>query len=118
MTTDAALFDSLKYRVEVDEYGTRWHFNGMGQLHCVEGPAIEWAAGSKEWWQNGLRHRTDGPAVIWADGYKEWYQNGQRHCDGGPAIEWSSGNKEWWLNGVPYTEQKYLAKIKTLEQAP
>ena len=46
MTTDAALFDSLKYRVVVDEYGTRRHFNGMGQLHREDGPAVEYPSGT------------------------------------------------------------------------
>jgi len=27
------------------------------------------------WYQNGKRHRTDGPAVEYADGTKCWYLN-------------------------------------------
>ena len=45
-------------------------------------------------------HRTDGPAVEWASGSKWWHKNGDLHREGGlPAIEWASGNKEWWENG-------------------
>ena len=35
------VFDSLKYRVEVCEDGTRQHFNAKGLLHREDGPAIE-----------------------------------------------------------------------------
>jgi hypothetical protein len=30
---------------------------------------------SKHWWLNGLLHREDGPAVEYADGTKYWYIN-------------------------------------------
>ena len=95
MTTLAELFDALKYRIDVDEYGTRIYYNHAGRLHCEEGPAIEWSSGNKAWWQNGLRHRTDGPAIVYKD-----------------------GNKEWWLNGKRYTEQDYHAQLRTLKQTP
>ena len=71
------VFDALKYRIEVDNYGTRWYRNVMGQLHRTNGPAIEYADGSKAWYQNGLRHRTDGPAVEYSDGVKAWFINGE-----------------------------------------
>jgi len=35
--------------------------------------------GYKEWWLNGQLHRLDGPAVEWKDGYKEWYLNGKEY---------------------------------------
>ncbi len=49
-----------------------------GELHRVNGPAIEWANGSKEWWLNGKLHRTDGPAIEWTNGTKYWYLNDKR----------------------------------------
>lgn len=72
------VFDTLKYRIEVDRYGTRWYRNAMGQLHRDDGSAVESADGGKFWYQNGLRHRTDGPAVEYVDGSKEWWINSQR----------------------------------------
>jgi len=45
-------------------------------------------------------HREDGPAVEFANGSKSWYINDKRHREDGPAIEWSDGDKEWWINGV------------------
>ena len=49
------------------------------QLHREDGPAIEWADGSKEYWLNGMLHREDGPAVELADGSKEYWLNGERY---------------------------------------
>jgi len=59
----------------------------------------KYADGTKEWWQNGKRHRADGPAVVRVNGDKKWYKNGQRHRTGGPAIEWANGDNEWYKNG-------------------
>ncbi len=59
---------------------------GWGELHRVNGPAIEWADGTKSWWLNGKLHRTDGPAIEWAD-----------------------GDREWDLNDVSLTEEKFNA---------
>ena len=66
-----------KYYVIVDEESTtRWYKDAKCKvLHRENGPAIEWANGSKSWWQNGQRHRTDGPAVVYANGSKAWYIN-------------------------------------------
>lgn len=48
---------------------------------------------------NGITHREDGPAIEWADGSKIWFKNGLRHRDDGPAIEggWFS---VWYKNGI------------------
>ncbi len=46
-----------------------------GELHRVNGPAIESANGTKQWWLNDKRHRINGPAIEWGDGSKEWYLN-------------------------------------------
>jgi hypothetical protein len=45
-------------------------------------------------------HRLDGPAIEWADGSKEWDVNGKRHREDGPAIEWANGDRSWYVNGV------------------
>ena len=64
------------------------------------------------WFKNGLLHREDGPAVEWADGSKNWHKHGKYHREDGPAVEWANGYKEWWLNGIRYeSEQKW--KIAT-----
>ncbi len=91
MSTEAKLYDALKYRVVVDGFGTRRHYNHSGQLHREEGPAVEWCGGAVE-----------------------WYQNGVRHCTSGPAVEYAGGYKKWWLNGAAYTEQEFHAQLKAL----
>ena len=73
--------------------------NKQGQRHRLDGPAIEDADGSKEWYQKGQLHRTDGPAIEHADGTKYWCQKGQLHRTDGPAVERADGTKEWSVNG-------------------
>ena len=70
-----------KYYVEVDENGSYWYAwpGEARKLHRLDGPAIEYSAGSRAWYQNGQLHRLGGPALEYADGSREWYQNGQRH---------------------------------------
>ncbi len=66
--------------------------------------------GNKYWTKNdGLLHRLDGPAMEWANGHKEWYKNGWIHRLGGPAIEHVDGRKEWWLKNKLYkTKEDYF----------
>ena len=75
---EQAVFDALRYRIEVDEDGTRRYYDAAGQLHRTDGPAIEYADGSKLWYQNGQLHRTDGPAIEWADGTTGWFISGKQ----------------------------------------
>ena len=100
-----------KYYVTVDELGiTGWFKDAKCKvLHRENGPAIEYADGSKCWYQNGQRHRTDGPAIERADGTKCWYQNGHLHRTDGPAIERADGTKEWYIDGKVMTEAEFLA---------
>ena len=65
-----------EYKVKVYEDMTKW-FNMEDQIHRLDGPAVEWSNGTKEWYVNGQIHRLDGPAVEWSDGHKEWFVNGQ-----------------------------------------
>ena len=59
------------------------------------------------WYKDGLFHREDGPAIEWADGSKAWYLNGQKHRIDGPAVEWADGHKQWFLNGVEYSKEEF-----------
>ena len=117
MTTDAELFEALKYRVTVDRHGTRRYYNSSNLLHREAGSAVVRADGAKFWYQNNQLHCEDGPAVVCDGVAKEWWFKGVRHRIGGPAVIFPSGRKEWWLNGVEYTEQGYYTQLKTLEQA-
>ena len=105
----------MKWEIVADTYhhkridlnGTTWYYNEQNQRHREDGPAIEWANGTKEWWVNGQRHREDGPAVEYADGTKYWYVNGQRHREDGPAYEGSDGTKLWYVNGHELSEEEF-----------
>lgn len=89
MVTEADVFDTLKYRVVVDEFGTRRYFNHAGQLH-----------------------REDGPAIIFPYGGQMWFQNGKLHRTGGPAIERNDGTMHWILHGISYTEVQFRNKVR------
>jgi len=95
--------------------GTKfWYQND--ELHRLDGPAIEYNSGIKFWYQNNELHRLDGPAVEWFDGNKLWYQNGKLHRLNGPAKEYAYNTKIWYIEGINYSEEKYLKKIKELNQ--
>ena len=115
MLCDQYVFDVLKYRVEVDEDGSRRYYNSAELLHRDDGPAIERANGTKYWYQNGKWHRTDGPAIEYADGCNIWYQNGDLHRTDGPAIEWANGGKAWYINGRTMTEAEFKLAVKNYE---
>jgi hypothetical protein len=53
----------------------------------------------RKYWSNGELHRVDGPAIEFFDGRKFWYKNGELHRADGPAVEYSTGYKEYWVNG-------------------
>ena len=59
-----------------------------------------------------ILHREDGPAVEYADGSKMWYFNGNRHREDGPAIIHHSGHSEWWVEGNPLTKVQWLNRNK------
>ena len=111
--SEQEVFDQLKYRIEVDKDGTHRYYNSAWQYHRENGPAVEYANGDKEWYQNGQRHRTDGPAIEWTDGTKFWYQNGKLHREDGPAMVYPNGVWSWYLNGVRYTEDNFRLALES-----
>ena len=63
--------------VEITKYSDKFYYKDkkMTILHRLDGPAVEWSDGTKEWYVNGKCHRLDGPAIERADGKKSWYIN-------------------------------------------
>ena len=53
-----------------------YYIVGSYQLHRLDGPAVEFTDGTKEYWVEDQQHRLDGPAIEWADGSKEYWING------------------------------------------
>ncbi len=45
-------------------------------LNRLDGPAVEFHDGSKQWWVNGKPHRLDGPALEWSTGFSDWLIDG------------------------------------------
>ena len=65
---------------EFDRWGNKFWKNKEGKLHRLDGPAIDYVDGRKQWYKNGLRHRLDGPAVEVVS-YKDWWKNGIKFPD-------------------------------------
>jgi hypothetical protein len=90
------------------EYGGDIYYrNSKRELHNLNGPAIVYADGTKEWFYKGFRHRSNGPAIENANGTKEWFYNGKPHRLDGPAIEYASGNTTWYLNGRYFLKRQH-----------
>jgi hypothetical protein len=49
--------------------------NNEDQLHNENGPAVI-IDDTNFWYKNGQLHRIDGPAIEWKNGDKEYYLNG------------------------------------------
>tara|TARA_R110000851_G_scaffold328860_1_gene500255 strand:- start:1040 stop:1318 length:279 start_codon:yes stop_codon:yes gene_type:complete len=85
---------------EIDQYGDKYWYDTNGEYHRTDGPAIEYASGTKIWYKHSLVHRTDGPAVEWANGTNEWYLNDQR-----------MSFEEWLYEVDISTEAKVMMKL-------
>ena len=53
----------IYYTKEGKFEGNKGYNIPYGKLHRVDGPAIEYSNGTKEWYINGKRHRLDDPAI-------------------------------------------------------
>jgi hypothetical protein len=99
----------IEYTVRVYNDFTEWSVKGI--VHRENGPAVEYANGSKHWYKDGQRHRENGPAVEYADGSKQWWVNDHLHREDGPAIVRKDGKKWWLLHGVELSEAEFNAKL-------
>ena len=73
--------------------------------------------GAIHWYnQEGQYHREDGPAAEYADGTKHWFKNDRYHREDGPAIEYANGTKSWYLEGVKLTEEVWKARINPVKE--
>lgn len=60
--------------------GTREWLNDAGERHREGGPAaIVLPDGRREWRRRGKLHREDGPAIEHADSSREWWIDGERY---------------------------------------
>ena len=102
--------------IHIDKHSNKFYYSDKSMSvrfrHREDGPAVEWADGTKAWYINGERHREDGPAIEEVDGLKAWFINDLRHREDGPAVEHSSGTKLWYLNGCMLTEDEFNDRNK------
>ena len=92
--------------IKVNEIGDKYYYSTkeMKVYHREDGPAVEWADGSKFWYRNDLLHREDGPACEWADGNKSWYINDEWLSEAQFKARTSPHNgKKVTVDGIEYT---------------
>jgi hypothetical protein len=87
-------------------------------LHREDGPAVERADGTKEWYLNGRHYRENGPTVELPNGTKVWYMNNKLHRIDGPARKFFNGGKEWWIDGKEYSEEEFYEVIQEVKSLP
>lgn len=102
-------FQPPKHGVWTVEDGTVKHYC-HGQLHRVDGPAVEYIDGSYEWLSCGRPHRVDGPAIRTQDTVL-YLVHGYLHCTHGPAKICDDGRRFWYLWGNSITERQHTAYI-------
>jgi len=73
--------------------------------------------GTKRRYLNSLFHREDGPAIEYADGSKFWFNHGYLHRLDGSAIEAFNGDKYWYYHGkhIDCTSQEEFEKLINLK---
>ena len=108
----------MELRIEINADGTKCYYNDQGYQHREDGPAAEFANGTKVWYLHGVLHREDGPAIEYPNSTKMWYINGLAHREDGPAIEWADGVKEWWVNGEKLSEEEFNRHTKNPCKCP
>jgi len=105
-----AVTENTRQNPVVDRRGNKHWYNENNKLHREDGPAAEYADGTKRWYINGKFHREDGPAVEWTNGSKFWYIDNKLHREDGPAVEWADGSKAWYINNKSYNTIPKWAK--------
>lgn len=100
--------------LSVDEYGTKRWRNKDGELHRIDGPAVESHNGDKGWFTKGRFHRIDGPAVEMV-GYKVWYHCGEKHRIDGPAV-YEDEAKRFYLRGKYFKTKEAFFDALTDEE--
>jgi hypothetical protein len=82
--------------------------NKEGRLHRLDGPAIEWDNGDKEWFIDGCYCRLDnGPTVEYHTGTREWWLGEKLHRLDGPAVVYSNNDEEWFVDDERLTQEQF-----------
>jgi hypothetical protein len=102
--------------LKIEENGDKFWINKGGELHRLNGPAVEFSDGCKIWYCDGKLHRIGGPAIEKMDGTKEWYEDDKRHRIDGPAIDSSDGIKLLYLRGIYFCSKEKFFEALTDEE--
>ena len=62
-------------KLEIDKNGNRRWYDEEGLFHRVDGPAIEYWYGAKEWCIHGRQCREDGPTQEYGDGARYYWED-------------------------------------------
>ena len=100
----------------IDIHGDKFWRNKDGELHRIDGPAVEYSDGDKSWYQDGKLHRINGPGIEYGDGDNHWYQNGILHRIDGPAIEYCNGDKSWYYDNIKFPTKEAFFEALTDEE--
>jgi hypothetical protein len=104
---------------KIDDFGDkRWKLDG--KLHNENGPAVEFADGTKCWFIHDKCHRFEIdprtglslPAIEWSDGSKDWYRYGKFHRDeldpetglSLPSTTYPDGLMYWYRHHIRHCE--------------
>ena len=49
---------------KINEYGTNYWYNEVGELHREDGPAVEYSDGDHLWWLNGREYTEEEYALL------------------------------------------------------
>jgi len=109
--------DDSNSKIYIDKDGGKIYKNLKGQVHRLDGPAVERKNGDKIWCKEGLLHRLDGPTCDYSNGNKYWYKEGLYHRVDGPACEYVDGDKIWYILNKSLEEKDFnswILRIKIL----
>ena len=65
-------------------------------IHRMDGPAVVFPTGTRQYWQYGQLHREDGPAIIYA-----------QDLDGNTRLIPALNQKRWFIRGRELTEEEF-----------
>ena len=85
IVSDIDMDDNYVY-AKTTPLGNKVYYDKDGELHRLDGPAIEYANGNKRWYWHGKWHCETGPALDDAD-YQAYYYHNKRY--------YPKDNEEW-----------------------
>lgn len=106
--------DSLVEYKSITDNGITKYYNGKGNLHRVDSPALIYPNGRREYYIDGKRHREGGPAIDDRPEnsslsphhyFRSYYVDGKLHRVNGPAVIYPQNKfdeytrAECWQNG-------------------